>query len=126
MSETFLSTPDDIGWLIDTHLKDFPHYWDRIGSAILRGNEDAPDEVILYESQDPLSDDDPHLPLGEALGNPLIELYVQTPVFTVGEILITQNGREIAGKGRKPSKWDVEYESFDDLNDALVRALEIE
>ncbi len=49
------------------------------------------------------------------------------PVFTLAEILILDNeyGREVAGKGRKPSKWDVEIEHFQDLERAIVCAEEV-
>lgn len=44
------------------------------------------------------------------------------PVFELGEILIVnRNGREISGKGRKPDKWYVEYETFWTLRAAIKR-----
>jgi hypothetical protein len=53
---------------------------------------------------------------------------VKTPAFMKGEILIidAETEREIAGLRRKPSKWDVEYEVYDNLEDAIKRALEVE
>lgn len=44
------------------------------------------------------------------------------PVFFLGEILIVnRNGREIAGRGRKPSKWGVECAYFWTLRGARRR-----
>ncbi len=46
-------------------------------------------------------------------------------VFHVGEILILDDaGREVAGRGRKPSKWDVDIETFQVLEEAVECALE--
>jgi hypothetical protein len=53
-------------------------------------------------------------------------LQLHTTVFFPGEIVITNNdGREIVGKGRKPDKWDVEYETFKNIDDAIKRAQEV-
>ena len=42
------------------------------------------------------------------------------PVFHLGEILILDHtGREVAGMCRKPSKWSVEVEEFNDLQEAI-------
>jgi len=50
----------------------------------------------------------------------------RTPVFHLGEILILDgNGREVVGLGRKPSKWDVGYQTFAALDEAIVRAQEV-
>jgi hypothetical protein len=50
-------------------------------------------------------------------------LALHRPVFWVGEVLILDdNGREIPYPGRKPSKWSVECEEFDKIEDALARA----
>jgi|GEM_PF-2697091 len=47
-------------------------------------------------------------------------VHVCLPVFSLGEILILDNyGREIAGRGRKPSKWSVTCEEFDSLDNAI-------
>lgn len=52
--------------------------------------------------------------------------YIRVPVFQEGEILIIdKSGREIAGLGRKPSKWAVEYEVFDNLEDAIKKAIKV-
>ena len=49
------------------------------------------------------------------------------PVFTLGEILIVgEDGREVAGRGRKPSKWSVEVETFDDVRAAVHRARQVQ
>jgi len=45
---------------------------------------------------------------------------VSLPVFNLGEVLILDNnGREATGRGRKPSKWSVEVEEFNNLNEAI-------
>ena len=42
------------------------------------------------------------------------------PVFHLGEILILDEfGREVSGMCRKPSKWSVEVEEFNDLQEAI-------
>jgi hypothetical protein len=47
------------------------------------------------------------------------------PVFKLGEILIlNDHGRSIPD-GRKPSKWFVEYEEFNDIEAAVRRAKEV-
>jgi hypothetical protein len=54
-------------------------------------------------------------------------LVLRAPVFTLGEVLIVDgDGREMAGQGRKPSKWDVSYEEFDDPEQAVARAIEVQ
>ncbi len=46
--------------------------------------------------------------------------------FALGEILLLdENGREYAGEGRKPSKWYVDVETFDTIEKAIKRALEV-
>ena len=51
---------------------------------------------------------------------------VTLPVFFLGEILILDNcGREIAGRGRKPSKWSVTCEEFNDMDEAIECAQKI-
>ena len=53
-------------------------------------------------------------------------LEFRVEVFTLGEILIVDDsGREYAGKGRKPSKWGVGFEYFDDLDAATAKAIEV-
>ena len=49
------------------------------------------------------------------------------PVFTLAEILILDDeyGRELVGKGRKPSKWDVSIETFQVLEEAIACAEEV-
>lgn len=50
-------------------------------------------------------------------------LALRRPVFALGEVLILdgEHGRELAGHGRKPSKWDVQVEYFDDARAACAR-----
>ena len=52
---------------------------------------------------------------------------VRSPIFHVGEILVldSEYGREVAGCGRKPSKWDVGVEYFDNIERAIERAIEV-
>jgi len=51
---------------------------------------------------------------------------VRLPVFSLGEILILDNcGREVAGRGRKPSKWIVNCQEFDNLDDAIACAQKV-
>lgn len=49
------------------------------------------------------------------------------PCFELGEILVVnEHGREITGMGRKASKWFVEYETFNTIDEAIARALEVQ
>jgi len=52
---------------------------------------------------------------------------IRSPVFYVGEILIidSESWREMSYPGRTTTKWDVEAESFDRVEDALARAREV-
>ncbi len=54
-------------------------------------------------------------------------LNLRSEVFTLGEILILDDphGREISGKGRKPSKWGVTCETFATISEAIARAKEV-
>ena len=53
-----------------------------------------------------------------------MELYTQ--VFWKGEILVLdESGREIGGVGRKPSKWFVTCEHFNNIEDAIRRSREV-
>lgn len=55
-------------------------------------------------------------------------LCLRQPVFHVGEILIldAETGREVGYPGRKPSKWFIRIEEFDqDLEGAIRRAREV-
>jgi hypothetical protein len=63
-----------------------------------------------------------HLPKEDEKYSMIETKYVNAklPVFRSGEILILDNnGREVTGMGRKPSKWSVEVEEFINLNDAI-------
>lgn len=53
------------------------------------------------------------------------ETPIRVPVFEEGEILVTDGSREIGGAGRKPSKWDVDYEMFDNVEDAIKKSREV-
>jgi hypothetical protein len=54
-------------------------------------------------------------------------LSLHVPVFHLGEVLIMDDdtGREIPYPGRKPSKWSVTCEEFDDVEAAVARAREV-
>jgi len=56
-----------------------------------------------------------------------VGLLVHVPAFIPGEILILdeEEKREVAGHLRNPDKWGIEYELFDNLEDAIKRAQEI-
>ena len=55
-----------------------------------------------------------------------ISVECKVPVFQVGEVLILNDyGREIPYPGRKPSKWYVDYEMYDDLDAALERSRDV-
>lgn len=48
---------------------------------------------------------------------------LRRPVFNVGEVLLLNpDGREVPYPGRKPAKWRVTIEEFDDVDAALARA----
>lgn len=56
--------------------------------------------------------------------NIMYSLALRVPVFHVGEVLVLDdNGREIPYPGRKPSGWDVTYETFDVVDDAIQCAV---
>ncbi len=60
---------------------------------------------------------------GQGLG---LALALRAHVFTIGEILILDSdGREVAGLGRKPEKWGIVVETFDDIIAAVGRAREV-
>ncbi len=65
----------------------------------------------------------PH-PLADLGISPMHALYLRAPVFTLGEIVILDGtyGREVAGRQRKPHKWDVDVEHFFELEAAVQRA----
>jgi hypothetical protein len=54
-------------------------------------------------------------------------MVLRTPVFHLAEILIIDDlsGREVAGQGRRASKWDVRTEEFDTLEEAIERAAQV-
>ena len=64
------------------------------------------------------------VPLGDFLGNPGIAL--RSSVFALGEIIpVDSDGREFGGIGRKPAKWFVGVDYFDDLEDAISRSRDV-
>lgn len=53
-------------------------------------------------------------------------LSLRAPVFALGEILVVdESGREIGGIARKPSKWDIDYEEYDTVEEAVAKAIEL-
>lgn len=58
---------------------------------------------------------------------PILSLDLFLPVFHVGEVLIVEPGseREYGYPGRKPSKWQVTYERYADVQAACRRAQEV-
>lgn len=79
--------------------------------------DEAPDESNGYKGV--------YRKIGELIG---IEGYLRlrTQVFTLGEVLlVNDDGREIVGHGRKPNKWSVGFETFDDASKAVERSLEV-
>jgi hypothetical protein len=61
----------------------------------------------------------------EDIGFPA-SLALHKQVFRVGEVLIlNDDGREIPYPGRKPAKWSVTCEEFDNVEAAVARAREV-
>lgn len=52
-------------------------------------------------------------------------LFCNVPVFRLGEILIMGSNDRTIPDGRKPSKWDVSCEYYDDIDEAIARAIEV-
>lgn len=62
----------------------------------------------------------------ELLGNPMAVLMLRQPVFSLGEVVIVdEGGRELVCGQRKADKWDVQYETFDSIDEAVRRAQEV-
>jgi hypothetical protein len=61
MNKQFLNSFEDINWLFDVHLPDYPLWHHRTKSFILEGNEDCPKSVELYEKANPLVTDKPFM-----------------------------------------------------------------
>lgn len=63
-------------------------------------------------------------PISKSIGAGILAL--RQRVFELGEILILDgSGREVGGMGRKPSKWSVTTEEFDDIEAAVARSREV-
>lgn len=55
-ADTFISGKDDMAWLYSTHLKGE----EPIGkSAVITGNEDAPESIAVFKDEVPAVDTDP-------------------------------------------------------------------
>jgi len=52
-------------------------------------------------------------------------IFCSIPVFSLGEILIMDSHDRTIPDGRKPSKWSVTYETFNDIEKAIKRAREV-
>lgn len=53
--ERLYSTREDVDWLFDVHLKDFPLWRERTRSFVLHGHhEDSPNKVELFDVTRPL------------------------------------------------------------------------
>lgn len=55
----FLDCNEDLEWLFSTHLSWMANHAHKFKSAILYGNEDAPERIDLYTSRDPLFEEFP-------------------------------------------------------------------
>ena len=53
---TFINSAEDMQWLKDVHIPILP---DSARSALITGNEDAPANIAVYDSVDPLYNDTP-------------------------------------------------------------------
>jgi hypothetical protein len=60
--ETFINNVEDMQWLKDVHVHNMP---DTARSAVITGNEDAPDSIAVYDSVEPLYTDVPILMIGD-------------------------------------------------------------
>ncbi len=86
------------------------------------GNLAIPGESIYIDTQ--MLEEGEETPRFRSFGLSLLAL--RQPVFLPGEIIITDDGeRECVGHGRKPAKWDVKYETFDSIDDAVERSKDV-
>jgi hypothetical protein len=51
--ETFCDTPEDVTWLLETHLKNAEPAPKEFKSFIIYGNEDCPEHLRLYTDKNP-------------------------------------------------------------------------
>lgn len=56
---------------------------------------------------------------------PLVALQLFLPVWSVGEIVVLDENDRTIPDGRKPSKWFIETEDFDTVEEAVARSLEV-
>lgn len=91
-------------------------------SGFLAANDDNMSDELAYEHNGILY-------IGEDFTDDITNgpsRWAKRQVFYVGEMIIVNDlGREVCGHGRKPSKWNVKYEEFDSLEDAIRKAGEI-
>jgi len=55
----FLDNSEDVTWLFDTHLSDYPLWRAKTKSFVLEGNEDCAKSVELYDTATPEFDAKP-------------------------------------------------------------------
>lgn len=66
------------------------------------------------------------LPKKQFLNLPTDAFCIRMRNFEIGEIMVLSDyGREISGKGRKPGKWNVTCEEFDDIQTGIRRSVEV-
>lgn len=82
------------------------------------------DKSNLALTMDLYADEDGRM---DAPAKHIVDLRLRTPVFSLGEILILDSdGRELNGRGRKPSRWGVTVEYFDNIEEAVTKAQELQ
>jgi len=62
----FINSAEDMQWLKDVHVHNLP---DNARSAVITGNEDAPDSIAVYDSVEPLYTDTPILQINMTAHN---------------------------------------------------------
>lgn len=58
-AKTLIGGAISMNWLFETHLANFQCWKEKAKSALIAGNEDCPDSVILYAKRCPLITDVP-------------------------------------------------------------------
>lgn len=67
--------------------------------------------------------DEPARNIVDVTKNPALALWIRVPVFRLGELLVLVADRDQFT--RKPSKWDVDCETFDNIDDTVRRVIEV-
>lgn len=77
---------------------------------------------FLYKYHDKINDEETYVVGTSDISSAKPHAMCKHPVFYEGEIVICyENGREIDGPERKPSKWLVEQEEFSTIEKAIER-----